>query len=254
MAKYDLVFEPPVMNAAGFLGFAPGRNFGCQLPECCCFITNPVSLRPRHPSRGERLARYPGGILLHSGYPNPGFSRILSRYTSSWQRSAIPIVVHLLANAPDELSTMITRLEGVEAVAGIEVGFQDWAEKSLIEECLEGLSSELPVIARMPLSRVLEFAHWLDDPVRLTAISIGPARGALRRESGRFLEGRLYGPSLFPQILHTVKVLSSLRVPLIAGGGVYREEQLGALLETGAAAVQLDSVLWKGGFMQTASS
>jgi dihydroorotate dehydrogenase (NAD+) catalytic subunit len=160
----------------------------------------------------------------------------------------MPVVVHLLANAPDNLSTMITRLEGLEGVAGIEAGFPDWAEKNLVEECLDRLSSELPVIARVPLSRVLEFANWLDDPVRLTAISIGPARGALRADSGQILEGRLYGPSVYPQVLHTVKVLSSLRVPVLAGGGIYREEQLEALLRAGAAAVQLDSVLWKGGF------
>jgi NAD(P)H-dependent flavin oxidoreductase YrpB (nitropropane dioxygenase family) len=35
-----------------------------------------------------------------------------------------------------------------------------------------------------------------------------------------------------------------LQVPLIAGGGVYRREQAQSLLRAGAAAVQLDGVLW----------
>jgi len=42
--------------------------------------------------------------------------------------------------------------------------------------------------------------------------------------------------------------MAAAGLPVIAGGGVYTPEQAQALLDAGALAVQLDSVLWRGEF------
>jgi dihydroorotate dehydrogenase len=42
--------------------------------------------------------------------------------------------------------------------------------------------------------------------------------------------------------------LAGAGVPVIGGGGVYKQEQVEAMKEAGALAVQLDAVLWRGGF------
>jgi dihydroorotate dehydrogenase len=83
MFKRELTFRTPLMNAAGLLGFAPeprspifaGRegiwdDFGA-------FVTNPISLRPRFPTTLPELIEYPGGFLMHTGLPNPGFCGVL---------------------------------------------------------------------------------------------------------------------------------------------------------------------------------
>jgi dihydroorotate dehydrogenase (NAD+) catalytic subunit len=82
------------------------------------FITNPVSLRPRTPAQGPRLLPFPGGFLLHSGNPNPGLRRVIQLYAGRWARSPLPVVVHLLAESPAEVSEMAERLERVDGVAG----------------------------------------------------------------------------------------------------------------------------------------
>ena len=79
MPKFDLAFDPPLMNAAGSLGFAPDRRGPIALEQLGAFVTNPVSLRPRTPAQGARLLPFPGGFLLHSGHPNPGFNRVVRR-------------------------------------------------------------------------------------------------------------------------------------------------------------------------------
>ncbi len=78
MAKHDLTFEPPIMNAAGVLGFFPDRHGPIDWGMLGAFITNPISLSPRTPAHGSRFEAYPGGFLLHTGYPNPGLSLVIA--------------------------------------------------------------------------------------------------------------------------------------------------------------------------------
>ena len=64
------------------------------------------------------------------------------------------------------------------------------------------------------------------------------------------VEGRLYGPALFPQALAGVRGLAQAGVPVIGAGGVYSQAQAQAMLAAGALAVQLDAVLWRGNLTQ----
>jgi dihydroorotate dehydrogenase len=65
---------------------------------------------------------------------------------------------------------------------------------------------------------------------------------------GELVMGRLFGPSLFPRTLAVVHAAARLGLPVIGGGGVYKREQAEVLKEAGAMAVQLDAVLWRGGY------
>ena len=114
MPKNDLYFEPPLMNAAGMLGFTPPPRR--DLSRLGAFVTNPISRLPRTPARGPRFIPYNGGFLLHTGLPNPGLSTAIRRYRRSWAASHLPIIVHLLAQTPEELAAMITAVEPLEGI------------------------------------------------------------------------------------------------------------------------------------------
>src|SRR5512147_1080331 len=102
MQKYGLHFSTPLMNAAGSLGFAPDPYGPTELEQLGVFVTNPVSLAPRSPAHGERVLSYPGGFLLHTGYPNPGLKNVIRRYAAGWSRSSLPVWVHLLPGTLEE--------------------------------------------------------------------------------------------------------------------------------------------------------
>ena len=247
MPKYDLSFTPPLMNAAGSLGFAPDTRGPVDLARLGAFVTNPISLRGRSPARDRRVLEYPGGFLLHSGAPNPGLSQAIRRHAAHWARSPVPVLAHLLAEDPNELAEMVKRLEAVEGVSGIELGLPPGCETGAMLELLAAAAGELPVIARLPLERAAELGQALaaqpDPPV--AAISLGAPRGALQAPGGEIVSGRLYGPGVFPLVLQTVRLLTQAGLPVIGAGGVYRSEQAEAMLSAGALAVQLDAVLWR---------
>jgi dihydroorotate dehydrogenase (NAD+) catalytic subunit len=250
MQKYGLHFSTPLMNAAGSLGFAPDPYGPTKLEGLGAFVTNPVSLEPRSPAHGERVLSYPGGFLLHTGYPNPGLKNVIRRHAAGWSRSWLPVWVHLLPGTIEETGEMIRRLERVEGVAGVELGLPPEVDAEAARRFLQAAAGELTVVARVPFERAAELAEALTKPGEdgAAAISLAPPRGALPGLDGSPIHGRLYGPAVFPQALAAVQSITSRGAKVIAAGGVYRPQDVQAMLAAGAIAVQLDSVLWRGGF------
>jgi dihydroorotate dehydrogenase (NAD+) catalytic subunit len=249
MPKRDLVFTTPYMNAAGFLGFAPDSHLPVDLSRLGAFVTNPLSQRPRAPSHERACLSYPGGFLLHTGHPNPGLKAGLRRYAPRWARSPSPVIVHLLAGDSAGVAQAARRLETVEGVMALELGFPPGVAVATATAMLGAAVGELPVITQLPLERAGELFRPLVD-AGASGVSLGPSRGALVLPGGRTLSGRLYGRSVFPLALAVLRQLSSVDlaspVPLIASGGIYSWSAAQALLDHGASAVQLDGWLWVG--------
>lgn len=233
-----------MMNAAGSLGFAPDPRGPVSLEKFGAFVTNPISTRARRAAGSPKLSPFPGGILLHTGYPNPGVAGAIKDNAAAWARSQAPIIIHLLSGKPEELRKAVLRFEELENVMAVEIGFQEDSSGHMVAGLVQAASGELPVIAQLPLSRALELALGTLD-AGASAISLGPPRGALPDSDGRLISGRLYGPSLFPQALEAVRQISRAGYPVIGAGGVESETRAEAMLAAGAIAVQLDISLWK---------
>jgi dihydroorotate dehydrogenase (NAD+) catalytic subunit len=249
--KVELIIDPPVMNAAGSLGFAPELHGPVDLKCLGAFVTNPVSLGPRSPAQARGCLTYPGGFLLHSGHPNPGLKAALRHFAGRWKRSPMPVLVHLLGQGPDEIGRMVRQMEGLAGVAGFELGLPPQADLQTAVGLVAAASGELPVILRLPLERAAELAPDIVASAQggsLAAFSLGPPRGALPGAQGELVHGRLYGPAVFPLALAAMHAMRRTGLPVIAGGGIYHPEQIEALLAAGASAVQVDSVLWRGGW------
>ncbi len=246
-SKFDLSFNPPILNAAGFLGFAPNSHVLLDLKSLGAFITNPVSLEPRSPTAGERFLSFSGGFLLHSGHPNPGLKTVLRRCAARWRHSPLPVWVHLLVKTPQEVVAMLHRLEELDGIAGFELGLPPGIDLASAQVLIQAARGELPLVVKIPIEQAQDMAA-LAAAAGADAVSLAARRGLLPGPQGGLIQGRLYGPALFPQALLAVKTIVGCGIPVIAGGGVYAAWQAQALLASGAAAVQLDGVLWKGGW------
>ena len=241
--KRDLYFSKPLMNAAGSLGFAPDARVGITLDSFGAFVTNPFSLRPRLPAAKPEIIEYLGGFLLHTGLPNPGFNSGIKKYASRWEKSDLPIIVHLMADRPEETQRMVQMLEIEENVMAVELGFAPLLADDILLLTLEMALGELPLIFSLPVEQVLSLGPRLIQE-GAQAISISAPRGALPNEHSSLITGRLYGPSLFPRTLEIVYSAAKLGLPIIGAGGVWSKENADAMLAAGALAVQVDAVLW----------
>jgi dihydroorotate dehydrogenase (NAD+) catalytic subunit len=216
------------------------------------FITNPISLLPRAAAEKRRCLPYPGGFLLHTGWPNPGLKSVIRRCAARWARSPIPVWVHLIPRQPHEVFEMIRRLERVEGVMGVEIGLPPGADTGQAVEFARAAAGELPFLLRLPFENAGELARALaplSAETGLAAVSLAPPRGELVLPSGGHITGRLYGPAIFPLALALTGSLVKTGLPVIGAGGAYRRSDAQAFLSAGAIAVQLDSVLWRGGLV-----
>ena len=170
--KRDLYFHKPLMNAAGSLGFYPDvRNFQDFGRLFGAFVTNPFSLRPRLPAAKPTLIEYSGGFLLHTGLPNPGLSAGIKKYAARWSRSDLPVIVHLMADRPEETQRMVRSLETQENVMAVELGFAPLLSDDIIMLTLEMCLGELPLIFSLPVEQVLRLGpRRLDSSSSLTSL------------------------------------------------------------------------------------
>ena len=242
MSKADLIFARPIMNAAGMLGFTPDPRAPVPWSDFGAFITNPVSLRPRRVTGHPALMPYPGGLLLHTGLPDPGFRAVVERYARRWADSPMPVIVHLISDRPEEAKEMARRLEGLDNILALELSFAPLLADDIIMFALDMCRGELPLIACLPPEQALRLGSRAMQ-AGAAAVSLAPPRGALMQD-GRPVAGRLFVPSVFPGVLEVVRSASKSGVTCIGAGGVTSKEDVDAMLGAGAIGVQIDTALW----------
>ncbi|MCC6145988.1 MAG: hypothetical protein IT308_00315 [Anaerolineaceae bacterium] len=243
-ARQELSLHSPWLNAAGTLGFVPPRRWRWPA-EIGAFVTNPLSRLPRTPAAGRCAAAYPGGFLLHTGAPNPGLRAALRQYARTWQRTKIPVWVHLLAEEAAALTQMVAVLEDFQdVVQAVEIGLPPGVCPAEAQILVQAALGELPVVAAVPLTEASEARLSALIQAGASAVSFAAPRGCLPGRDGSLTSGRLYGPALLPLALAAVCSARAAGLPVIAAGGVYSLEDGQKLLAAGALAVQLDAVLW----------
>ena len=241
--KRDLYFSKPLINTAGSLGFTPDTRNGIFFDSFGAFVTNPISLRPRLPTHHPALVEFPGGFLMHTGLPNPGFSASLKKYSAKWNRADLPIIVHLMADRPEETQRMVRELENVENVMAVQLGFAPLLSDDIILMNLDMCLGEVPLIFALSHEQVLPLGRELMDG-GASAISIASPRGAMYDKTGNLVTGRMYGQSLFPRSLDIVRSAAMSGLQVIGSGGVWSLADAESMLKAGALAVEMDARLW----------
>ena len=240
---FDLGLSSPWMNAAGFMGYLP-QPFadGSILPGA--LVTNPVSLLPRSPSHNRNILPYPGGFLLHSGHPNPGLKNVLKSFVHKWKNLSMPVWVHLLVTTAYECQEMVREIEGLENITAVELGLPPGIGTKKQLELVQAAAGELPIFVCLPLD---EINMGLIDQLCVigeVGIILSAPRGVLIH-NGRTIGGRLFGPSLHPQMMAALYSLRGSGLPIVAGCGIFSVEQGEDALKAGASAVQVDGWCWQ---------
>ncbi len=244
--KRGLPLALPLMPAAGIVGYGDAPREWLDLHLLGAFVTNPVSLRPRKAASGDRVSTHGRTTVIHTGWPNSGMNRVLRRYRRTWARFPIPLIVHLLATTPDEVARASFALSDARGVQGIELGLPlEVSPDEAVELLLAAQESGLPVMVRLPFELVDELAPQLAEAGADALTLFAPPRAVLPTAEEGFIRGRLYGESVYPLLLTALSRWARLPIPVVASGGIATPEDALTCLALGAAAVQLDTILWR---------
>jgi dihydroorotate dehydrogenase len=194
------------------------------------------------------LVETTAGFILDTGGQNPGVRKVIRQYCKSWLGSEIPVIAHLPADEPDDLLRTARALASTEAIGAIELGLPHEASSRDVEHWIRAIREGcmLPLLVKVPLGRVIEMAEVVVSASADVLVVGSPPLGmALIQNSGEMVSGYLYGPVLHSMALREVQLVREWTdLPIVAVGGIHSLADAQAFLAAGAAAVQIDALLW----------
>jgi dihydroorotate dehydrogenase (NAD+) catalytic subunit len=245
--KIGLPLSNPVLIASGCGGYGQAYRQLIDLSAFGALITNPITLRPRRGTMQPRLAETTAGFVLDTGGQNPGVKKIIREYSKHWLGWSVPVIAHLPADEPADLQRTARALGSTESIVAIELGIPFQATPGDIAVWIQSVREGcmLPLLVKLPLDAAEGMAKIAVDAAA-DALVIGlPPPAATQTRTGERVSGYLYGPALQSMVLYNLQTIRGLvEVPIVAVGGIHSLADAQAFLAAGAAAVQVDSLLF----------
>lgn len=243
-----LVFQNPIVLAAGTAGYGEELSGVMRLERLGGFVTKAVSLEPRAGAPAPRVAEFTGGMVNAVGLANPGLDAVRREHLP-WMASHLPAtrkLVNVVGFTTDEYPSVIAGLEatlhegqanaidGYELnvscpnthAGGIEFGADPASLRSVVERARR--ETERPIFVK--LSPTLE---KIGDAARIAAdagadgISVVNTLPGLvidverRRPALGFGTGGVSGAAILPVgVLATWRVRRAVALPIVGLGGV----------------------------------
>jgi dihydroorotate dehydrogenase (NAD+) catalytic subunit len=205
----------------------------------------------------------PIGMLDATGLQNPGVDAVIERYATTWAKWRAPVIVNVAATSVRDYVELARRLDGVPGVAGIELNLscpnvaRDGRPFAIDPDAASAVSAavrratDLPLIVKVsadvtdirPIARAIEDAgaDALSAVNAIAGLAVAPDRRAPLLGAGY---GGLSGPAIRPIALRVVyEVAQSVRLPIIAAGGVTALRDVLDYLAVGAAAVSVGTAV-----------
>lgn len=250
-----LLLRNPLIAGPGTVGYGRDVAKTLSIGSLGALTTNTTTLRPRPGSAQPRLAETPAGFMLHSGLPNPGLRTVLQRHERTWERLGAPVILSLAAASVGEFAECAHLVEERASIAGLELEPDLLAAGEDMVRVVDRVRTitALPLIVRLSPASPQALADAIVDlsAVGCDAVVFGDRWPGLVMDNATgkpLLSGGVQGPAIRPLALHLLfdvaQRLGPERIPLIGCGGVSTPADVAAFLAAGAAAVQLDAVVY----------
>lgn len=244
--KSGLPVENPVLLAGGSIGYGEAMHRGLDLAQFGAVVVGPMTRYAQGGAETPRLAETNGGFVLQTGLQNRGVNAVLKKLARIWPRLGCPVVAQIADSNAEDAAFTARRLIHADGLLGLELLVTAGSSPEEITETINAIRSEndLPLWVKVPLAPALPLASAVAGA---DALVIGhPPQGSLLNPQQRAVRGALYGPLTFATMLAALLEFANLGLPapIIACGGIHTLAQARQALAAGAAAIQLDSLVW----------
>lgn len=254
-----LVLKNPVMTASGTFGYAMEFDDLLDLDRLGAVIVKGISLAPSKGNPPPRIVETACGMLNAIGLENVGIDGFIDTKVPFLRRLAVPALVNIYGKTIDAYAQLAARLDGIDAVAGIEVniscpnvsaggvafGVQPEMAATVTRAVRECTSKPVMVKLSPNVSDIAEIARAVEgagaDAISLINTITGMAIDIhTRRPRLANITGGLSGPAIKPVALRMVwQVAGAVTIPVVGLGGIMSAEDALEFLVAGATAVQV---------------
>jgi len=254
-----LILDNPVMTAAGTFGYGTEYNGLIEIQDLGAIICKGITLMPKKGNPQPRIVETTCGLLNSVGLENIGVDAVIKDKSPIWASWRVPVVVNVAGETFDEYIQVVSKLEGVAGVSGIELniscpnvssgGMEFGVNPELAAELISAVkaATSLPLMVKLSpnVTDIREIALAVEgagadaisliNTVRGMAIDINERRPCL----GNIIGG-LSGSAIKPIALYMVhETAKNVHIPVIGCGGISCAKDALEFIMAGASAVQV---------------
>ncbi len=260
--EVDLGFiklKNPVIAASGTFGYGEEiRNF-IDPSLLGGFVTKGLSIKPKQGNPPPRTCETACGMLNSIGLENIGIESFLKEKLPTIRAYDTAVIVNIFGESISEYAEAASMLRGVKEISAIEIniscpnvkkgGMLFGTDPKLSFQVTEAVLKETdkPVIVKLSpnvtditiIAKAVEEAgaHAISLINTLTGMAVDIEK---RKPVLGNIVGGLSGPAIKPIALYmTYKVVNSVSIPVIGGGGIFNYKDALEFLIVGARAVQV---------------
>ncbi len=251
-----LELQNPVTVASGTFGLEYGEFF--DLNRLGAYVTKTITLKPKIGNPPPRLYETEAGLLNSIGLQNPGVEEFIKLNLPELKEVlSIPIIVSFSGGTIEEFTTILSKLERTDGIAGYEVniscpnvekeGIAFGVDALVVYELIRRLRSftnkELIVKLTPNVTDIVSIANAAEeggaDSMALIntvqGMAIDPLSGKSRVKMGVC---GYSGPAIKPIALANVfKVAQRVKLPILAMGGICTWQDAMEFFYAGASAI-----------------
>jgi len=252
----NVKFKNPVTVASGTFGYSEENYNLDEVKNLGALIPKTITLNAREGNPPPRIVETPAGMINAIGIENLGVDHFIKEKIPALKKIGIPLIISISGHNEEEFVLLAKKLNGVKGVKGIELNLScpNLKNKKLVAQdpdatykVVKGVKSvsKIPVIAKLSpnVTDIAEIALSAQeagaDAVSLINTLQAMAVDVEKRKSvlGN-ITGGLSGPAIRPVGVYMVhQVARSVRIPIIAMGGIASAEDALQYLIVGATMV-----------------
>ncbi|HET6515287.1 MAG TPA: dihydroorotate dehydrogenase [Thermodesulfovibrionales bacterium] len=252
-----LRLKNPVMTASGTFGYGLEYSEFMDLGRLGAIVVKGLSLSPKEGNPPPRLVETAAGMLNSIGLQNIGIERFAEEKLPFLRKFSTPVIVNFFGDSIREYGEAARRLSAVEGIDGLEMNIScpnkqaGWCifgtDPKVTSEVVQEVrkNTNLPLVVKLSpnvtdiglMAKAAEESGA--DAVSLINTLTGMAVDIkTRKPKLANVVGGLSGPAVKPVALRMVwEVSKTVRVPIIAMGGIMSAEDAIEFLVVGATAV-----------------
>jgi dihydroorotate dehydrogenase (NAD+) catalytic subunit len=249
----------PVLTASGTFGYAREFETYVNLKRLGAIIVKGLSLEPSAGNPSPRIVETPCGMLNAIGLENVGVESFIADKLPFLKRLKTPVFVNIYGTSLEAYAELAGRLDGIEAVTGIEIniscpnvkagGVAFGVDPKMTAAVVRGVRERTrkPVMVKLSpnVTDITEIALRAEgegaDALSLINTITGMAIDIeTRRPKLANITGGLSGPAIRPVALRMVwQVYRKVKVPVIGIGGIIHARDAIEFFIAGATAIQV---------------
>ncbi len=254
-----LKLQNPVMTASGTFGYAKEFQSLVNLDRLGGIIVKGLSLEPSKGNPPPRIVETPCGMLNAIGLENVGLEAFIDKKIPFFKKLKIPVLANIYGTEVQAYGHLAERLNGIEAVAGVEVniscpnvkeggiafGSDPFMAHKVTSAVRAKYNGHVMVKLSPNVTDITQIAKSVEDAGADAVSLINTITGMAidihtRKPKIANITGGLSGPAIRPVAVRMVwQVAQAVSLPVVGIGGIMGAEDALEFIIAGATAVQV---------------